>query len=245
MSKIVEIKSVFKTINQEEILSDINLEIEEGEIYGILGQNGSGKTSLMKCMLTLFNISSGEIKIFGNELTSNREEILSKIGSVIETPIFYENCTAKQILELHAQYMNYPLKNSDISNVLNRLGLTQSTKKVKTFSLGMRQRLGIARALLTKPKLLILDEPINGLDPVGVQEIRKILLTLSKEHGVTILISSHILSEISQIADTIGVIKKGRLVEQVTMEKLTRENIKLEDYFMSHFQKKSYETLQF
>lgn len=196
-------------------------------------------------MLTLFNINSGEIKIFGKELTSNREEILSKIGSVIETPIFYENSTARQILELHARYMNYPLKKSDISNVMNKVGLTQNSKKVKSFSLGMRQRLGIARALLTKPKLLILDEPINGLDPVGVQEIRNILLTLSKKHGVTILVSSHILSEISQIVDTIGVIKNGRLVEKVTMERLRRDNIRLEDYFMSHFQKKSCETIQF
>jgi ABC-2 type transport system ATP-binding protein len=245
MSKIVEIKEVFKTINQEEILSDVNLEIEEGEIYGFLGPNGAGKTTLMKCMLTLSNITSGEITIFGKELSSNREEILSKIGSVIETPIFYENCTAKQILEIHARYMNYPLKNSDISTVINMVGLQKNTKKVKDFSLGMRQRLGLARALLTKPKLLILDEPINGLDPVGVQEIRNILLALSKENGVTIFVSSHILSEISHIADTIGVIKNGRIVEQVAMKKLKRENIDLEDYFMSHFQKEHRESIKY
>ncbi|GAB2023658.1 hypothetical protein RyT2_27350 [Pseudolactococcus yaeyamensis] len=207
--------------------------------------NGAGKTTLMKCMLTLTSITSGEIKIFGKELSSNREEILSKIGSIVETPIFYENCTAKQILELHAKYMNYPLKNSDISKVMNRVGLQKNTKKVKEFSLGMRQRLGIARALLTKPKLLILDEPINGLDPVGVQEIRNILLTLAKEDGVTIFVSSHILSEISHIADTIGVIKNGSIVEQVTMKKLKRENIDLEAYFMSHFQKEVHESIKY
>lgn len=236
MSKIVEIKAVFKTISKEEILSDVNLEIEEGEIYGFLGPNGAGKTTLMKCMLSLSNISSGEIIIFGQDLYHHREEILSRVGSIIETPIFYEHCTAKQILEIHAKYMNYSITKSDISTALNMVGLKQSTKPVKEFSLGMRQRLGIARAILTKPKLLILDEPINGLDPVGVQEIRNLFLWLSKEQGMTIFISSHILSEISQIADTIGVIKNGHMLEQVAMTKLMKENIDLEEYFMSHFQ---------
>ena len=124
---------------------------------------------------------------------------------------------------------------SDIINVLSMVGLKNTTKKVKEFSLGMRQRLGLARAFLTKPRLLILDEPINGLDPIGIQEIRNLLLALSKEHGITILISSHILSEISQIADKIGVIKNGEMIEQISMKEIMRENIDLEEYFMSHF----------
>ena len=124
---------------------------------------------------------------------------------------------------------------SDIIRALRMVGLKNTTKKVKDFSLGMRQRLGLARAFLTKPKLLILDEPINGLDPIGIQEIRNLLLSLSKEHGITILISSHILSEISQIADKIGFIKNGEMVEQVSMKEIRRENINLEEYFMSHF----------
>lgn len=245
MSKVVEIKEVFKTINKEEILSDVNLEIEAGEIYGFLGPNGAGKTTLMKCMLSLSNITSGEIKIFGKDLNLNREEILSEIGSIIETPIFYENCTAKQILEIHANYMNTPTTKSDIATVLNMVGLQKNTKQVREFSLGMRQRLGLARALLTKPKLLILDEPINGLDPVGVQEIRNILLNLAKAQGTTIFISSHILSEISQIADTIGVIKDGHMLEQVAMTKLMKENIDLEEYFMSHFQETYHNTVRY
>lgn len=235
MSKIVEIKEVYKTINKEEVLSNIDLEIEEGEIYGFLGPNGAGKTTLMKCMLTLASTTAGEIKIFGKDLAVSREEILKNVGSIIETPIFYENCTAKQILELHAKYMGIDAK-SDIPVVLELVGLQNNKKLVKEFSLGMRQRLGLARALLTKPKLLILDEPINGLDPVGVQEIRNTLRYLSKEKGMTIFISSHILSEISHIADTIGVIKNGRMIEQVSMKKLKRENIDLEEYFLSHFQ---------
>lgn len=231
MGNIVEIKEVFKTIDKEEILSGINLQIAEGEIYGFLGPNGAGKTTLMKCMLSLSTITSGSIEIFWKNLQEHREEILSQVGSVIETPIFYENLTAKEILEIHAQYMRKNITESDIIRALRMVGLKNTTKKVKEFSLGMRQRLGLARAFLTKPKLLI----INGLDPIGIQEIRNLLLSLSKECGVTIFISSHILSEISQIADKIGVIKNGEMLEQVSMKELKRENIDLEEYFMSHF----------
>ena len=241
MENIVEIKELFKTIDKEEILSDINLQIVEGEIYGLLGPNGAGKTTLMKCMLSLLTITSGSIEIFGKDLQEHREEILSQVGSIIETPIFYENCTAKEILEIHAQYMGKNITELDIINTLRMIGLKNTTKKVKEFSLGMRQRLGLARAFLTKPRLLILDEPINGLDPVGIQEIRNLLQLLSKEHGITILISSHILSEISQIADKIGVIKNGSMIEQVYMEELMKENIDLEEFFMSHFLSKNQE----
>lgn len=235
MRNIVEIKEVFKTIDKEEILSGINLQIAEGEIYGLLGPNGAGKTTLMKCMLSLSTITSGSIEIFGKNLQEHREEILSQVGSIIETPSFYENFTAKEILEIHAQYMGKAITESDIIRALRMVGLKNTTKKVKDFSLGMRQRLGLARAFLTKPKLLILDEPINGLDPIGIQEIRNLLLSLSKEHRITILISSHILSEISQIADKIGFIKNGEMVEQVSMKEIRRKNFDLEEYFMSHF----------
>ncbi|WP_314349303.1 ATP-binding cassette domain-containing protein [Granulicatella elegans] len=241
MENIVEIKELFKIIDKEEILSDISLQIAEGEIYGLLGPNGAGKTTLMKCMLSLLTITSGSIEIFGKNLQEHREEILSQVGSIIETPIFYENCTAKEILEIHAQYMGKNITELDIINTLRMVGLKNTTKKVKEFSLGMRQRLGLARAFLTKPRLLILDEPINGLDPVGIQEIRNLLQLLSKEHGITILISSHILSEISQIADKIGVIKNGSMIEQVYMEELMKENIDLEEFFMSHFLSKNQE----
>ena len=241
MENIVEIKELFKTIDKEEILSDINLQIAEGEIYGLLGPNGAGKTTLMKCMLSLLTITSGSIEIFGKNLQDHREEILSQVGSVIETPIFYDHCTAKEILEIHAQYMGKNITELDIINTLRMVGLKNTTKKVKEFSLGMRQRLGLARAFLTKPRLLILDEPINGLDPVGIQEIRNLLLSLSKEYGITILISSHILSEISQIADKIGVIKNGSMIQQVYMEELMKENLDLEEFFMSHFLSKNQE----
>ena len=241
MRNIVEIKEVFKTIDKEEILSGINLQIAEGEIYGFLGPNGAGKTTLMKCMLSLSTITSGSIEIFGKNLQEHREEILSQIGSIIESPIFYDKCTAKEILEIHAQYMGKNITESDIIRSLRMVGLKNTTKKVKDFSLGMRQRLGLARAFLTKPRLLILDEPINGLDPVGIQEIRNLLLSLSKEHGITILISSHILSEISQISDKIGIIKNGKMIEQVSMKELMREDVDLEEYFMSRLLNNSQE----
>ena len=233
--EILKVEGVSKQIKNHKILDNISFSIFENEIVGLIGPNGAGKTTLMKCMLSLSTITSGSIEIFGKNLQEHREEILSQIGSIIESPIFYDNCTAKEILEIHAQYMGKTITESDIIRALRMVGLKNTTKKVKEFSLGMRQRLGLARAFLTKPKLLILDEPINGLDPIGIQEIRNLLLSLSKEHGITILISSHILSEISQIADKIGFIKNGEMIEQVSMKEIRRENIDLEEYFMSHF----------
>ena len=235
MEVMLETRNLTKKIKEQMILENVSIKVEKGKIYGLLGPNGAGKTTLMKCMLSLSTVTSGSIEIFGKNLQDHREEILSQVGSVIETPIFYDHCTAKEILEIHAQYMGKNIIESDIIRALRMVGLKNTTKKVKEFSLGMRQRLGLARAFLTKPKLLILDEPINGLDPIGIQEIRNLLLSLSKEHGITILISSHILSEISQIADKIGFIKNGKMVEQVSMKEIRRENIDLEEYFMSHF----------
>ena len=233
--QVIVLTDLTKQYGNFTAVDHIRLNIRKGEIFGLLGPNGAGKTTLMKCMLSLSTITSGSIEIFGKNLQEHREEILSQIGSIIESPIFYDNCTAKEILEIHAQYMGKNIIESDIIRALSMVGLKNTTKKVKEFSLGMRQRLGLARAFLTKPKLLILDEPINGLDPIGIQEIRNLLLSLSKEHGITILISSHILSEISQIADKIGFIKNGEIVEQVSMKEIRRENIDLEEYFMSHF----------
>ena len=233
--QVIVLTDLTKQYGNFTAVDHIRLNIRKGEIFGLLGPNGAGKTTLVKCMLTLSTITSGSIEIFGKNLQEHREEILSQIGSIIESPIFYDNCTAKEILEIHAQYMGKNIIESDIIRALRMVGLKNTTKKVKDFSLGMRQRLGLARAFLTKPKLLILDEPINGLDPIGIQEIRNLLLSLSKEHGITILISSHILSEISQIADKIGFIKNGEIVEQVSMKEIRRENIDLEEYFMSHF----------
>ena len=211
MGNIVEIKELFKTIAKEEILSGINLQISEGEIYGFLGPNGAGKTTLMECMLSLSTVTSGSIEIFGKNLQDHREEILSQIGSIIESPIFYDNCTAKEILEIHGQYMGKNIIESDIIKALRMVGLKNTTKKVKDFSLGMRQRLGLARAFLTKPKLLILDEPINGLDPEGIRWVRNFLQSFVSE-GKTVLMTSHYMSELELTVDHLVGISNGKIV---------------------------------
>jgi ABC-2 type transport system ATP-binding protein len=178
----------------------------------------------MKMLTSLVKPTGGEIEILGHKMTNTSYKVLGRIGSMIEYPIFYEKLTAQENLELHCEYMGYHDKNS-IQEVLGMVNLKNiEDKAVKTFSLGMKQRLGIARAIITKPELLILDEPINGLDPVGIKEIRHLFQVLSKEYGMTLLISSHMLSEIEQIADTIGVIRDGRLLEEVSMDKIRGQN---------------------
>ncbi|MDR4399587.1 ABC transporter ATP-binding protein, partial [Bacillus atrophaeus] len=213
-----------KTFQGKEVVSNVNMHIRKGEIYGFLGPNGAGKTTVMKMLTSLVKPTGGEIEILGHKLTNTSYKVLGRIGSMIEYPIFYEKLTAQENLELHCEYMGYHDKNS-IQEVLGMVNLKNiEDKAVKTFSLGMKQRLGIARAIITKPELLILDEPINGLDPVGIKEIRHLFQVLSKEYGMTLLISSHMLSEIEQIADTIGVIRDGRLLEEVSMDKIRGQN---------------------
>ncbi|PRP49508.1 bacitracin ABC transporter ATP-binding protein [Bacillus halotolerans] len=224
MTYIVQTNGLTKTFQGKEVVSDVSMHIKKGEIYGFLGPNGAGKTTIMKMLTSLVKPTSGEINILGNNLTHTSYEVLGKMGSMIEYPIFYENLTAIENLELHCAYMGYHNKKA-IQEVLGMVNLKQIDKKpVKTFSLGMKQRLGIARAILTKPDLLILDEPVNGLDPVGIKKIRNLFQVLSKEYGMTLLISSHMLSEIEQIADTIGVIREGRLLEEVSMEDVRGQN---------------------
>ena len=196
------------------------MHVKKGEIYGFLGPNGAGKTTIMKMITNLIKPTSGDIEIFGEKLTNTSYEVLKRMGTIIEYPIFYEKLTAKENLELHCEYMGYYDK-KEIDHALDFVNLTNmENKKVKDFSLGMKQRLGIARAIMTKPELLILDEPINGLDPIGIKELRDLFKMLCKEYGITILVSSHILGEMEQMADTIGVIQNGRLIKEVSMESI-------------------------
>ncbi|MFJ8461031.1 ABC transporter ATP-binding protein [Lysinibacillus xylanilyticus] len=218
MTYIVKTNQLTKVYEGKEAVSSVNMHVKKGEIYGFLGPNGAGKTTVMKMLTNLTKPTSGDIEIFGEKLTDQSYEVLKRLGTIIEYPIFYENLTAKETLELHCEYMGYYDK-KEITHVLDLVKLTNTEKKhVKDFSLGMKQRLGIARAIITKPELLILDEPINGLDPVGIKELRELFKMLCKEYGITIIISSHILGEIEQIADTIGVIKNGRLITEVSMD---------------------------
>jgi len=224
MNYLLRTTNLVKKFIDKEVVSNVNMNIKKGEIYGFLGPNGAGKTTIMKMIVNLIKPSSGEIEIFGERLTNGDYDTLKRIGSIIEYPVFYEKLTGRENLELHCEYMGYYDK-SAIDRVLDLLNLKGiDNKAVSDFSLGMKQRLGIARAIITKPEFLILDEPINGLDPIGIVEIRNLLKMLSSEYGITILISSHILAEIEQIADTIGIINNGVLIQEVSMESIREQN---------------------
>lgn len=224
MSVILRTHQLGKSISGKNIVSNVNLNIKKGEIYGFLGPNGAGKTMVMKMIASLVQPTEGEIEIFGKPLHANPNEILKRMGSIIEYPIFYDKLTAIENLELHCEYMGY-YNNKSIAEAIDMVQLVGiDNKPVGQFSLGMRQRLGIARAIITKPELLLLDEPINGLDPVGIRELRNVFTMLSKQYGITILISSHILGEIELIADTIGVINHGKLIEEISMDDLRKTN---------------------
>lgn len=201
----------------------MNIGIKQGEIYGLLGPNGAGKTTVMKLMTNLVKSTSGEIEIFGERLTDNWYHILGRMGTIIEKPIFYDKLTARENLDLHCEYMGYHNKKS-IHEVLELVGLRGiDNKQVKEFSLGMKQRLGIARAITTKPELLILDEPNNGLDPIGMKDLRDLLKMLCKEYGISIFLSSHIISEIELLADTVAVMKDGRILKEAPMVHISEQ----------------------
>ncbi|WP_226671205.1 ABC transporter ATP-binding protein [Metabacillus litoralis] len=224
MTIIVRTRELTKTYKGKEVVSNVNMTIKKGEIYGFLGPNGSGKTTIMKMLTNLVKPTYGEIEIFGEKLTERSYEILKRMGGIIEYPVFYDRLTARENLELHCEYMGY-YDTKAIDDAIELVNLKNiDDKSVKDFSLGMKQRLGIARAIITKPELLILDEPINGLDPVGIRELRNLFKMLCKEYGITLLISSHILGEIEQIANTIGVISEGKLVKEVSMDQIRELN---------------------
>lgn len=220
MGYIIQTHQLTKRFKHDPIINHVSMNIKEGEIYGFLGPNGSGKTTIMKMLLNLVKPTSGEINIQKQPITATSYKYLKSIGSLIEYPIFYEELTAYQNLQIHCAYMGYEDQNH-LREVLKIVGLQKAEKKqVKEFSLGMRQRLAIARAVITKPRILILDEPINGLDPMGIKEVRELLVMLKQQYSMTILISSHIVSEIESIADTIGILNHGELIEEISMRSL-------------------------
>ncbi len=207
----IKIKNVNLVIDKTEVLRNINLNIDKPTIYGLVGTNGAGKTSLLKTIIGLYEISSGQIVINGMDLSTSRNTILKNMGSVIEYPVFYENLTAEENIEVHYKYMMYN-QSSDYSKYIKLLGLESNTnKKVEGFSLGMKQRLGIARALSTEPDILLLDEPFNGLDPIGLAELSDKLVELKNDK--IIIISSHSLDELIKISDRIGIVANNTLQE--------------------------------
>lgn len=220
MSYILQTNHLTKIISGKELVRDVNLHLKKGEIYGFLGPNGAGKTTVMKMLVNLWKPTKGTIEIFGEMLQPQSYEVLKRIGSIIEFPTFYEHMTGYENLKLHCEYMGY-YHHGSVRNALDLLDLTDAAAKpVKNYSLGMKERLGIARAILLRPELLILDEPTNGLDPAGMKQIRDLLKKLCTEYGTTILISTHILSEIETIADTIGLIHQGCLMNEISMKEI-------------------------
>ncbi|KZD32238.1 ABC transporter ATP-binding protein [Bacillus cereus] len=223
MSYILKTNQLTKSFEGREVVSGVNMHVKKGEIYGFLGPNGAGKTTIMKMITNLIKPTSGEIEIFGGKLTDASFDVLKRMGTIIEYPIFYDKLTAKENLYLHCEYMGYYDKKS-IDHALDLVKLHNiENKKVKDFSLGMKQRLGIARAITTKPELLVLDEPINGLDPIGIKELRELFKMLCKEYGITLLIFIHILAEMEQMSDTIGIIQNGKLIKEVSMKSINGE----------------------
>lgn len=220
---ILKTYNITKKYGNQVAVNNVNMTIKKGEIYGFIGQNGAGKTTLIRLITGLIHKTGGEIELLGATGEAELNKSRTMVGSLIETPSFYTNMTARENLEVSRLVRNIPGKKC-IDEVLELVGLKDvEKKKVKNFSLGMRQRLGIANALMGNPKLLILDEPINGLDPMGIVEIRELLKKINKEKDMTILISSHILSELSELATTYGIISNGKLIEEITSEELAEK----------------------
>ena len=223
---IIETRNLTKQYGPQKSVADLSIHVKRGRIYGLLGRNGAGKTTTMKMLLGLTKPTSGEVRIWGNPLQGNEKKILPRIGSLIESPGFYPNLTAAENLRIFAILRGVPNGHA-IRDALDLVGLPYKDKKLfSQYSLGMKQRLAIALAIMHDPELLILDEPINGLDPIGIAEVRSFIRELCDTGGKTILISSHILSEISMLADDIGILDHGVLLEEETMEELKKKNQK-------------------
>ena len=224
MKKVVlKTYNITKKYGEQLVVDNVNMTIKKGDIYGFIGQNGAGKTTLIRLITGLIHKSGGEIELLGANEENELNKARTMVGSLIESPSLYTNMTARENLEVSRLVRNIPGKKC-IDEVLELVGLKDvEKKKVKNFSLGMRQRLGIANALMGNPKLLILDEPINGLDPMGIVEIRELLKKINKEKDMTILISSHILSELSELATTYGIISNGKLIEEITAKQLSEK----------------------
>lgn len=223
---VIESKRLTKVYGDQTVVNAVDLHVKKGRVYGLLGRNGAGKTTIMKMILGLTSITSGGVSVFGQSIKGQERQILPRIGAIIETPGFYPNLTGTENLEIFARLRGLTTPNT-VKTALEIVGLPYKDKKLfSKYSLGMKQRLGIANAILHDPELLILDEPTNGLDPIGIAEVREFIKALSEEQGKTILISSHILSEVSLLADDIGIIDRGVLLVESSMKELEKRNSK-------------------
>ncbi|MBK7104563.1 MAG: ABC transporter ATP-binding protein [Ignavibacteriae bacterium] len=233
--KVIEISNLTKKFKNLTAVNNLNLNVYKGDVFGFLGPNGAGKSTTIRMLLTLIKPTSGNIKIFGKDLAQHRKEILAKVGAIVEKPDFYLYLTAYKNLEILGKMSGISISKKNIMEILELVGLDKRyNSKVKTFSHGMKQRLGIAQTLLHNPELIILDEPTTGLDPQGMKEIRDLIIFLSKEKGKTIFLSSHILREIELIANRMVIINKGKnIIEGDVKELLINDKHEVEINFKS------------
>ncbi|EWH21878.1 ABC transporter ATP-binding protein [Bacillus haynesii] len=219
---IVLTKNLTKKFGKQTSVSGLEMKIEKGQIYGFLGPNGAGKTTTIRMLLGLIKSTNGNIRLFGQDIRKNRLQILQRIGSLVESPSYYGNLTGRENLEVIRRVRDLP--EGRIGEVLEIVRLTKVADRLtKEYSLGMKQRLGIAAALMSKPDLLVMDEPTNGLDPAGIHEIRELIKELPDRYGMTVLVSSHLLSEIDQMATQVGIIMNGKLIFQDDIEALRKK----------------------
>ena len=222
---VIQVNGLSKHFGTLKAVDHLDFSVTEGEVFGFLGQNGSGKSTTIRMLLSLIHPTSGSIELFGKPLNKYRDEILEEVGAIIERPDLYPYLTAKEHLQLFAKLRNKHVGENSIQDTLVKVGLADRSKdKVQTFSLGMKQRLGIAIALLHNPSLIILDEPTNGLDPQGISDIRNLIKQLAQQEGKTVLVSSHLLSEIEQMATQIMILHKGKKVADGPIQKLLDPN---------------------
>lgn len=227
----IEVKDLHKKIKNKEIIKGISFETKPGEIFGFLGPNGSGKTTTIRMMCGLFSITAGSIKIQGHSITDEFEQAAANIGVIVEYPVMYSYLTGWQNLKQFARIHN--VTDERISQVLAIVKMEKAKNdKFKTYSLGMKQRMGLAQALLHKPSVLILDEPMNGLDPAGIKELRSMLRELAANEGTSVFISSHILSEMEMLCDRVAILDDGRMKGTYDMAEIKKGNVSLEDKFM-------------
>lgn len=230
MDKLIQVRNLCKDFEDKSVLNHVSLEVSEGEIIGLLGANGAGKTTFLKLLSGLLEPTEGQIKISSYDPWNERDKVLRYLGVLIETPVFYEHLTAYENLSIHLEYMGVK---TDIDKLFSLVGLDDAkNKQVSKYSLGMKQRLAIARCISHKPRILLLDEPINGLDPVAIKDIRELFINL-KGNGITIILSSHILSEILQTAESVVIIANRNLQQLGTIDALKeRHRDEIENYLI-------------
>lgn len=243
MNEVLVVQDLSKKIRRREIIKDVNFQVSKGDTCGFIGPNGAGKTTIIRMLTSLVKPTSGEIYLNGYDVIKNRKEALKHLGAIVESPIFFSHMSGEEALmnlALLIPNQSKVKRQHKVSEVLEIVGLSERKKdKISTYSLGMKQRLGIAQALLNDPTVIILDEPANGLDPIGIVQLRELILKLNQEHNITFFISSHLLDELQKICNRLVIIKKGEIVWKGTKEdflNLGQDGASLEEVFIQLIQ---------